>query len=215
MARKHTRKHTRKHGRRHTVKVKYGGDATSDADKFCNLLYQGHFIVNSDPSDETNLLLNNVYKDYFTHTESYHGKAPVTKPTDKLLECINTLNTRGQTILYCAYRFLAEKSYHEPPCNDYMKSIDILNQIPNINKIQRSNIKQDNDLPIAGLIWAWLNMNSKYPKMDDEEKDDEEKNNKKICRLNTDMVFNILAKYIDDNNLSFKVNIMNAINALH
>lgn len=90
-----------------------------------------------------------------------------------------------------------------------MDSINILYEIPNINKIQR-NRTGSNDLPIAGLIWAWINNNSKYHK-NDEEKDDGEK----ICRLDTSMVFNMLAKYIDNNNLSFKVNIIDAINGLY
>tara|TARA_B100001248_G_scaffold164904_1_gene124696 strand:+ start:1768 stop:2550 length:783 start_codon:yes stop_codon:yes gene_type:complete len=89
-------------------KVMRGGSLQDDADKITDLIFT------KEPIDTTHTNLSSYhsgvrihtitqnYEDFFTHVGANRFDIA---PTDKLKQCINTLNTRGQSILYVAFRF--------------------------------------------------------------------------------------------------------------
>ena len=63
-----------------------------------------------------------------------------------MIEAITMLNSRGQSILYCAYRYL----HNLPNHNHWLSSFQKLIEIPGIDL----NIRNANgDLPICGIVW--------------------------------------------------------------
>ena len=63
-----------------------------------------------------------------------------------MIDAINILNSRGQSILYCAYRYL----HNLPNHNHWLSSFQKIIEIPGIDL----NIKNANgDLPITGIVW--------------------------------------------------------------
>lgn len=135
-----------------------GGVLPTDIDVITTLLFSGICItrVNNDKPKHAREFRNVV-----AHWSQYFQKDPEVrfgfKPTQLLINSMNILNTRGQSILYCAYRYLLSDSHTEYSLNDKKYSLELLLNVPGTN----ITIKNTNgDLPIIGMVWE--NPNQKF-----------------------------------------------------
>lgn len=110
-------------------------------DLLTSLLFQKEIISQDDdvtiPHFRT---VNPKYKDFFEINKDIRFGI---KPTQILIDIINILNSRGQSILYCAYRNYTNSN-----------SLDCIGKVPGIN-LQLNNT--NGDLPIIGLVWENTN----------------------------------------------------------
>lgn len=108
-----------------------GGTLQNDADKITGLIFDqqpidiNHSSLSSYQNGARIHTISSKYKEFFTHVGA---KRFDIVPTDKLKECINTLNTREQSILYVAFRFgnykLCKKIIKIPGINVNIKNED-------------------------------------------------------------------------------------------
>ena len=141
-----------------------GGDAErllQRANAVTGLLYSRVPISSYDNGDDKGA------KDYFRAVNGpwapyFEKQAAVTgsrfgeiKATPLLVDAINVLNQRGQSILYCAYRWLSMlPSSPRGSGSDFSASIDCILTVPGINLSIRNakNTYGEIDMALSGLV---------------------------------------------------------------
>lgn len=119
----------------------FGGTEIEDADRITTLIYNQRPI---DPNhnnlsycDYTRVdRINPDYQNFLTKMGATRGDFTVTQ---KLKDCINTLNSRGQSILYIAFRY-----------GNYRLCNNLLTNIPGIDINIRNT---DGSTPITGAVY--------------------------------------------------------------
>lgn len=156
-----------------------GGEAESllTANEVTGLLYSQVPISSYDNGDDRGggkdyfRAVNGQWAPYFEKQKAEAGSrfGPI-KATPLLVAAINVLNSRGQSILYCAYRWLSML-----PSSDFQASIDCILNVPGINLGIRNtrNAYGDIDMALSGLVTDHpslvfiLNEISKFCKLSD------------------------------------------------
>jgi len=131
----------------------HGGVVTShDIDRITNLLVRGIPITSNEGypnhGDQMRTVIDE-WKDYFTLVPGKRWPDNIC-PTPLMIESINVLNTRKQSILYCAYRFLSKIQ----SLGDFQSSIKVLFNIPGIRFDIKNGINKYNevDVPLSGFV---------------------------------------------------------------
>ena len=91
----------------------FGAAASAAADAVTKLLFE-KVPINSDAGD-----VNARWAPYFEKRKVEGRRHPQIRPTSALQDAINVCNSRGQSILYCAYRFLST----EPEFGAWLKCL--------------------------------------------------------------------------------------------
>ena len=118
----------------------FGG---SEADKICTLLFDGVPITSHNYHNEDYYLKPHPrWKPYFELDRTERGKL---KATERMRRSINELNGRGQSILYCAYRFLPLGDSSA----DFKASIECLLSVPGINIGIRNSVHSSGEIDMA------------------------------------------------------------------
>ena len=122
-----------------------GGTLEEDATRVCELIVGKVPLSGSEFETDTESAITSVnkeWRDFFTKTND-QGHAPVRHgciPTQRLKNCINTLTSvRGQSILYCAFRFGTTK---------------ILQHIIKVDGINVNLKNEDTSSPILGAVFS-------------------------------------------------------------
>lgn len=134
----------------------YGGAPTpQDIDTITDLLVREIPITSNEgfPNFGNQIrAVTNEWNNYFTLVQDPNTRWPDNiRPTPLMIEAINVLNSRGQSILYCAYRFLSRRIHLR---GDFQSSIKVLFNIPGIefNIQNRINENNDVDVPLSGFV---------------------------------------------------------------
>ena len=133
----------------------YGGAVTlQDIDTITDLLVGGIPITSNEgfPNfGDQRQAVTNEWNNYFTLVRDPNIRWPDNiRPKPLMIEAINVLNSRGQSILYCAYRFLSKRmQFH----GGFESSIQVLFNIPGIEfNIQNTIRNNEVDVPLSGFV---------------------------------------------------------------
>lgn len=141
-----------------------GGDAERSlqtANAVTGLLYSRVPISSYDNGDDKGgakdyfRAVNGPWAPYFEKQKAVAGsRFGEIKATPLLVDAINVLNQRGQSILYCAYRWLSMlPTSPRGSGSDFRASIDCIRNVPGINLSIRNakNAYNEIDMALSGL----------------------------------------------------------------